>query len=530
MTVDTPEEPTTQMRSTTGPGNPSPQLRKLHPLTPVLGSWRLLGGLTAAAFGLFRDDVEKLVWIWDALHGDADFGVLLKAGAVVTAALLISTVGAWLSWRATGFAIMPDVAGAGTLLYHRGFFIRQRSQVRLRRVQSVDVNQPLLPRLLGLGVLRLDMAAGEGASVNLAYLRIADAWAIRKEIVRHTGVASGRAAEQGPADDGGLGDLHRGEVAADLRRGPSHNEHSSQPDQLVAQVSTAQLIRANLLDGVSAWLLLVAWFVALVVGAVVWGWAAVLALFAVLVPVTIGIVAQTSRQIGSMMKDANFRLYRTPTGVRISSGLTSTINRTIDFDRIQSVRVIEPFLWRRFGWAAVLVDIAGGPLDAEKAAALIPVASHAAALDLVAQITGESLDHGAYVGAGVRARNVDPLGWRHLAVALFDKGVSRRSGRWRRSTSFVPYKRVQSVTARQGWLQRRLGLATVFVDLPAGAQRWDAQHRSLDEAATLVHEVSRRARSQVRLEPALPSANGRADEQAEEQASQQLASVIEHRP
>ncbi|MEJ7742131.1 MAG: PH domain-containing protein [Nocardioidaceae bacterium] len=317
-----------------------------------------------------------------------------------------------------------------------------------------------------------------------------------------------------------------------LSRGaePSDASQPSQADQLIAQVSTAHLIRANLLDGVSAWLLLVAWFVALVVGTVVWGWEAVLAAFAFLVPVTIGVVAQTSRQIGSMMKDANFRLYRTQTGVRISSGLTSTINRTIDFDRIQSVRVMEPFLWRRFGWAGVLVDIAGGPLDAEKAAALMPVAGRAAALDLVTQVTGVSLDHGAYVGAGARARSVDPIAWRHLAVALFDEGAARRSGRWRRSTAFVPYKRVQSVTARQGWLQRRLALATVFVDLPVGAKRWDAQHRSVKDAAILVHELSHRASALAGLEPASQSAGGRADHETEEQASQQLASGVEHRP
>lgn len=532
MTSHTPQEPTTKAkREASLSGDTTPPLRRLHPLTPVLGSWRLLGGLTAAAFGLFRDDFEKLMWIWDALHGDTDVGVLLKAVGVVAAALLISAFGAWLSWRATGFAILPDAAVAGTLLYHRGFLVRQRSQVRLKRVQSVDVNQPLVPRLLGLSALRLDMAAGEGASVNLAYLRVTEAWKLREEILRHTGVASEQTVTQQRAAQPGSGELHQGgRVAAELGPGTGPAAHTPQADQLIAQVSTAHLIRANLLDGVSAWLLLVAWFVALVVGTVVWGWEAVLAGFAFLVPVTIGVVAQTSRQIGSMMKDANFRLYRTPTGVRISSGLTSTINRTIDFDRIQSVRVMEPFLWRRFGWAGVLVDIAGGPLDAEKAAALMPVAGRAAALHLVTQVTGVSLDHGAYVGAGARARSVDPIAWRHLAVALFDEGAARRSGRWRRSTAFVPYKRVQSVTARQGWLQRRLALATVFVDLPVGAKRWDAQHRSVKDATILVHELSHRASALAGLEPASQSAGGRDDQETEEQASQQLASGVEHRP
>ncbi|MEJ7742132.1 MAG: PH domain-containing protein [Nocardioidaceae bacterium] len=99
------------------------------------------------------------------------------------------------------------------MLYHRGFLVRQRSQVRLKRVQSVDVNQPLVPRLLGLSALRLDMAAGEGASVNLAYLRVAEAWKLREEILRHTGVASGRTAMEQPGAQPGSGDR----VAAESR-------------------------------------------------------------------------------------------------------------------------------------------------------------------------------------------------------------------------------------------------------------------------------------------------------------------------
>lgn len=515
--------------------NATPPLRRLHPLTPVLGSWRLLGGLAAAAFGLFRDQLKNLAWIWDALHGSTDFAVLLQALGVLVVALLVSALAAWLSWRATGFAIMADSNGVGTLLFHRGLIVRQRSQVRLKRVQSVDVNQPLLPRLLGLSALRLDMAAGEGASVNLAYLRNADAGRLREEILRHTGVASVHAGAEQSSQTAGIPIGERSDVSAGAASGSTTApgilecaEHEIRGDELIAQVSTAHLIRANLLDGVSAWLLLVVWLIGLVAGSVIWGLQALLAALAFLVPLTIALVAQISRQISSMLKDANFRLYRTPTGVRISSGLTSTINRTIDFDRIQGVRLTEPYLWRRFGWAAVMVDIAGGPRDEDKGAALMPVTGRPAALELVAQVTGVWLDHGTYVGAGDGARRLDPWGWRFLGVALFDQGAARRSGRWRRTIAFVPFERVQSVTARQGWMQRRLSLATVYVDLPVGAKRWDAEHRGHGDAATLVAELSRRTRA--KLEPALHAADGRPEHEAEQQATQQLAPGVEHRP
>ncbi|HYO33988.1 MAG TPA: PH domain-containing protein, partial [Nocardioidaceae bacterium] len=188
------------------------------------------------------------------------------------------------------------------------------------------------------------------------------------------------------------------------------------------------------------------------------------------------------------------RLFRTDNGVRISSGLLSTVNRTVDSDRIQAVRLVEPVWWRGCGWARVKLDIAGGSSDFSDGASLIPVANRAQALALIEAVTGASLGALDYVGVGKGARPVDPLGWRFLDVALMSSGAVTRAGRWRRSTSYVPYARVQSVSAKQGLLQRRLGLATVVLDLPTGSQRWKAQHRDVGDAATLVAELAGQAR------------------------------------
>jgi putative membrane protein len=266
------------------------------------------------------------------------------------------------------------------------------------------------------------------------------------------------------------------------------------PDELIAEVSTEQVVKSNLLDGISAWVALAVWIVVLVVATVLMGWQAFVAALSGFIPVTIAILAQLRRQVVSMMRDADFKLFRTPTGVRISSGMTSTVNRTIHFDRIQGVRLVEPFWWRRFGWARVKLDIAGGEDDFNKGASLIPVADRADALALIAAVTGANFDSPQYAGVGEGARLLDPVGWRYLAIALVEDGALSRSGRWRRSTAFVPYARVQSVSARQGLLQRRLGIATVFLDLPKGSMRWAAKHRASEDAASLVAELGIQAR------------------------------------
>jgi putative membrane protein len=321
-----------------------------------------------------------------------------------------------------------------------------------------------------LAVLRLDMAAGDEASVSLAYLREPEAWALREEILRHT--TAGGTAPASPDVDG--------------------QQPAGPPERLVGRVDTGRLVVANLLDGIAGWAFALAWLVFLVVAAVAWGTSALVAALSGIVPVTLTILAQTRRQVRSMLRDADFQLYRTPAGIRISAGLTSTVNRTIDFDRIQGVQIEEPYLWRRLGWARVHLDIAGATKKSagEHGVSMMPVTDRTSAVALVADVVGVDISSPEFAPAGPSARWLDPIGWRYLGVALLESGAVRRRGRWRRSLSYVPYKRVQSVSAEQGLVQRRLALATVHLDLPKGSARWTADHRSHADAAELVRQLS----------------------------------------
>jgi putative membrane protein len=459
---------------------PPVELRRLHPLTPILGSKRLIAIAGAAGVSVFRDDLDRLRWIWDAIHGDVEIGVLAKGVLILMAVAAVSVLAGWLSWRVTGFAIVEDASGVSTLLYHRGLIVRQRRQVRLNRVQSVDVIEPFVGRLLGLSVLRLDMAAGDEASVNLAYLRRGEASALREEILRHTSTGA-------PAD----------------ASAPGSDALTPRPEQVIGQVATGRLVVANLLDGVAAWAFTLAWIVFLVVAAVAWGTSALLAALSGIVPVSLAILAQTRGQIRSILRDADFTLLRTPRGIRISAGLMSTVNRTIDFDRIQGIQIEEPYLWRRLGWARVRVDIAGSSAKSagEHGVSLMPVTDRASAVALVEQAVGVDLSAPSLAPAGASAHWLDPLGWRYLGVALLESGAVRGRGRWRRSLAYVPYARVQSVSAEQGLVQRGLDLATVHLDLPRGSVRWTADHRAHDDAAELVRQLSGRQRLASRRSP-----------------------------
>ncbi|HEY7043190.1 MAG TPA: PH domain-containing protein [Nocardioidaceae bacterium] len=495
-------------------------LRRLHPLTPLFRSWRLVGLAGALGLGAFRDDLDRLEWIWNALHGDAEMTVLIRAFLVVGGAALASVALGWLSWRTTGFAIVAEPGEPGTLLYHRGLVNRQRSQLRLKRVQAVDVNQPLIPGLLGLAAVKLDMAAGEGASVNLSYLSLADAWELRDDILRHTSVDAEQA-----------------------RSGLEPRQRSRA--EVIGRVQTSYLVKATLLDGAGAWLLLVVWVAGVIVAGTAFGWAALGAALAGILPVTIAIFVLLRQQVTTILRDADFTVMRTPTGIRTRAGLTSTTNRSIDLDRVQELRIERPMLWRWLGWARVDVDVAGA--GEARGASLMPVAPDAVAGALAADVAGEVLEPmrtdgigrapEPFVGPGARARLLDPLAWRWYGVALLERGAVTRTG-WRtRTVSYVPYARVQSVSARQGWLQRRLGLATVCLDMPSGTVRWVAPHRDVIEAAELVTRLSEQARRHrmpngwsVASEPAGDAGDRSPDDGTQHDAAHQPSTRVEHRP
>ena len=48
-----------------------------------------------------------------------------------------------------------------------------------------------------------------------------------------------------------------------------------------------------------------------------------------------------------------------PDGLRLDHGLLDRAHETVPPGRVQTVRIVEPLLWRRRGWVRVELEIAG---------------------------------------------------------------------------------------------------------------------------------------------------------------------------
>lgn len=422
---------------------------RLHPLTPLLRGGR---------FAL----VVLAVVGQQGLREFSPTALLAVLGVGVPMAMLLG----WLSWRAMRYRVTDT-----ELQIDSGVLTKRNRRVPLARVQSVDVVRPLFARFLGLAELRLEVVGGSGGTeAPLSYLTEDGAEVLRRRLL----------------------DLVSG-------RSGAHDADGPEPEHVLVAVPTGALVRSTLLGPplvVAVGLVPVITVTALVDLSLVPG-----LLFGA-VPLLLGVGSFAVRRL---LAEYGFTVAETADGLRLRHGLLETRTQTIPAGRVQGIRMTEPLLWRRFGWARVEVDVAGygGGGSEEQAAtgALLPVAPRELAVRLAARVLGaEPPPVGQPPPRAARWRA--PLSFRRLRVGLDARHLVATSGILTTTTEVVPLARVQSLRLSQGPWQRRLGLTSLHLDtagrrLPGAV----ARHRSNTEAAALLVEATGWARAARRTQP-----------------------------
>ena len=412
---------------------------RLHPLSPVVKGGRtvLVLVFVTAPRQLLSGDVQTPQLLLDGL------------GALV---IIIAGVVSWLvsRWRVEG----------GELQLELGLVRRQSIRVPLSRVQAVDVVRPLTARLLGLSELRLVMAGSGTGQSRLAYLPEERALEIRAQL---------------------------------LATGAGVPERVVAPEPLL-RVPDGRLVASALLGGPALTLaqaLLVLLVLSVVapdqIGPVLAGGATLL----------LGAGAAVLRRLNVELR---FAVGLAPDGLRITSGLLQTRAETVPAGRAQAVRLVEPLLWRPFGWVRLEVDVAQqrerevGQDDVQQLTrALLPVGTRAEADELLALVLPGATSR-VTVRPPRRARWRAPLSLPRLGIALDDTHLVARTGVLEVTTVVVPLEKAQSLRLTQGPLQRRLRLASVEVDTAGRRWRAAALHRDAAAAAALLEELTSLAR------------------------------------
>ena len=215
-----------------------------------------------------------------------------------------------------------------------------------------------------------------------------------------------------------------------------------------------------------------------------------------LLPVVIGVVLAVWRQFNG---EFGTTVSAAPEGLRLRSGLVQTTAETIRPGRVQAVRLVEPLAWRPFGWCRLEVDVAGprqrreNRSEARRLRALVPVGSRADAERMLGELL--TAPPRPTRRAPRNARWKAPLTYHFLAWDGDDRYVVASRGRVCRTTTWVPLEKVQSIRWVQGPVQRRLGLASVRLDVAGQRVTASLADRDAAEAQQILARLPDLARA-----------------------------------
>jgi putative membrane protein len=414
--------------------------RRLHPVTPLRRAWAPVAVMIG--WGVHDPDQAQR-----QLTRLTTTTLLVALALIVPAAALYG----FLTWWFTHFAVTGS-----ELRIRTGLLFRRTAHIRLERIQAIDVTQPLLARVAGVAKLKLDVI-GADKKDELAFLGAAEARALRAELLaRAAGFAPETAHEVGEA-----------------------------PARELLRVPPRVLAGSLLLTG-ATWGTLAA---ALVVPPVLW--LATESVWSVLATALPLLGAAGASSVGRFVAEFDWTVGESPDGLRIDHGLLDRTHETVPPGRVQTVRIVEPLLWRRFGWVRVELDVAGSSNSV-----LVPVAPREVADAVVARVLpGVTVPPRASLSRPPRrARWCVPVWWRGHRYVVTDAVFATAHGMLRRSLALVPHAKVQSVRLTQGPWERRLGVADVHVD--TGADKTvTARLRDTQEAARLLRDQAERSRT-----------------------------------
>ncbi|MEV6168370.1 PH domain-containing protein [Streptomyces sp. NPDC051954] len=412
--------------------------RRLHPVTPLRRAWAPV----AVLIGWAVHDPDQAQRQLTRLTTTT---LLIALAVLVPAAALYG----FLTWWFTHFAVTDT-----ELRIRTGLLFRRAAHIRLERIQAVDVTQPLLARVAGVAKLKLDVI-GTDKKDELAFLDADEARSLRAELLaRAAGFAPETAHEVGEAP------------AQELLRTPPGVLALS----LVLTGATWGTVGAALVVPPLIWLATHSVWTVLAVGLPLLG-------------------AAGASSVGRFVAEYDWTVAESPDGLRIDRGLLDRVHETVPPGRVQTVRIVEPLLWRRRGWVRVELDVAGSSNSL-----LLPVAPREIAESVIARVLPGATVPPSLSRPPRRAGRCLPLWWRGYGLAVTDTVFASRHGLLRRRLALVPHAKVQSVRLAQGPWKRLWRLADVHLDTGAN-KTVTARLRDADEAAELLRGQADRSRT-----------------------------------
>ena len=504
--------------------------RRVHIITPLLEVWPII--VAIIAFATVRN-LNELQEAMNAGLGNAIMDRLFLVALVSILVIAFLFLYTFLQWRVTAYALTDSA-----LWFRKGILNRNQRHARLDRIQAVDITQPVLARIVGLGKLDVEVAGGADSNITIGFLKVSELEALRGEILARA--AGLKMSGQSPAQASAMGGqgyaapygapqatspyapIPQGQYpqapAMPTQPGampqPANFSYTGEvfapstipvaPERELYQVPMGRLLASQLLS-MSALVSVLALIVIIVIGAASIPYIGLAGITASLSGVAMVGLSVASFHWNRFVSEANFRLAISPDGLRLRRGLLSTRSQTIPPRRIHAIEIQQPLLWRFFGWYRVLILQAGyGAKDTEQnkqqsSHVLIPVGTRqdvnfalwAVIEDLGVDDIPAFVDAALYgTGSGngfvrmsARAFILDPFLFKRRARAITRTTFVVRDGWLTRKSFWAPIARLQSVSAQAGPLERALGVATLHMHLVPGPFSMKAEHQDATQVS-----------------------------------------------
>jgi putative membrane protein len=452
-----------------------PEERRLHPSALVIFS---ADALRNAAFPI-------VILIGATLFGGSlDTGALIRAAAYGGGGLAIAFVVGLVRYRSTSYYIGPEA------IHHvTGALSKKVTDVRLDRIQAIDVHQGPLQRAFGVFSVEIQTGAGQkGGEISLPALTPGAVEELR----------AARPHMQRP-------------VEPDAPAGPSRRLAGR--DLAIAALTAGQLgIVVPVLAGAGQ--IVQELFDEPRQGEEAFRALPHSTLAIVLAVIGILVLAWVLSTLGAVVAFGGFTVTRDEDRLRIRRGVVQRSEATVPAHRVRAVRVVEGVFRRPFGLAALTVEVTGYADEASAARTLFPlvrVRDVRAFLDeflpeladdprglappppralrrylLSPVLAGAAVTVAAWFAIGPFALLAAALGaaygwlrWRAAAWRLEDGRLAVRSMRLARTTVLAPAHYRESHTLAQTVFQRRAELADLEV---AFGKQTTARIRHLEAA------------------------------------------------
>lgn len=487
---------------------------RLHPATPLLRGGIILlvvlgyvvANMRERLVSLFVGSDEMREYNGDPLDWIFRENLVGWALLALAGVLIVLILGFYFSWRMHTFRVTHEAVEVRS-----GILFRRHRRAALDRIQGINITRSFIPRLVGAAKLQVSVA-GQGASVELAYLGSARTDNLRRDILRLASGAKGEApaASAQPTRAPGLEGVVTDRVNEFLS--PELDPDLAEPESVV-RIPPLRIAGSVVISNTTVFLILM--IVGLIFAAV---YGTPWVLFSI-IPAIFGFLTYYWSRITKSMQ---YSIAATQHGIRVGYGLLSTSNETIPPGRLHGIEVRQPLLWRPFGWWEIRIntavqDAAGSNQNqAQQRAILMPVGTiddveRVLALVLPGITPEESADLVArgllgtgpdddFITAPRASWIFNPLTWRRVGYALLGDVLITRQGFAHRRLVIVPLARIQSVKISQGPWQRRRLLASGQVHTVAGPVTASVSQLSRNNALGFFSRVNDAATNAARAD------------------------------